>query len=32
LIVDFKIENQKFKDLSLTGPALVTFIGEFTLN
>jgi len=32
LIVDFKIENQNIKDLSLTGPALVTFTGEFTLN
>jgi diaminopimelate epimerase len=32
LVVDFKIENQKFKDLSLTGPALVTFTGEFALN
>ena len=32
LIVDFKIEDQKIKDLSLTGPALVTFTGEFTLN
>jgi diaminopimelate epimerase len=32
LIVDFKIGNQNIKDLSLTGPALVTFTGEFTLN
>jgi diaminopimelate epimerase len=32
LVVDFKIENQNFKDLSLTGPASVTFTGEFVLN
>jgi len=32
LVVDFKIEDQEIKDLSLTGPALVTFTGEFTLN
>jgi diaminopimelate epimerase len=32
LVVDFKIEDQNIKDLSLTGPALVTFTGEFTLN
>ncbi|MDR3628186.1 MAG: diaminopimelate epimerase [Ignavibacteriaceae bacterium] len=32
LIVNFKTENQNIKDLSLTGPALVTFTGEFTIN
>jgi diaminopimelate epimerase len=32
LIVDFEIEGQQIKNLSLTGPALVTFTGEFTLN
>jgi len=32
LVVDFRIEDQNIKDLSLTGPALVTFTGEFTLN
>ncbi|MEW6703184.1 MAG: hypothetical protein AB1298_10780, partial [Bacteroidota bacterium] len=29
LIVDFKIENQEVQELSLTGPAEVTFKGEF---
>jgi diaminopimelate epimerase len=32
LIVDFQVEDQEIKDLSLTGPAVVTFTGEFTLN
>ncbi len=31
LIVDFKIENQKVRDISLTGPAKITFKGELTI-
>ncbi|MDP3285121.1 MAG: diaminopimelate epimerase [Desulfobacterales bacterium] len=31
LIVDFKIENQKVWDISLTGPAQITFKGEFSI-
>jgi diaminopimelate epimerase len=32
LIVDFSIENKYTKNLSLTGPAKITFTGEFSLN
>ncbi len=32
LTVDFEIENQNVKNLSLTGPAKVTFTGELLLN
>lgn len=32
LIVDFSIENNYIKNLSLTGPAKITFTGEFSLN
>lgn len=32
LIVDFEVENQRVKDLSLTGPAKVTFAGELSLT
>ncbi len=31
LIVNFEIENQKVKNLSLTGPAEIVFLGEITL-
>lgn len=31
LIVDFKIEDQKVRDISLTGPAQITFKGEFSI-
>ncbi|PKL83469.1 MAG: diaminopimelate epimerase, partial [Ignavibacteriae bacterium HGW-Ignavibacteriae-3] len=31
LIVDFRIENQKVYDISLTGPAKVVFKGELTI-
>ena len=31
LVVDFKIEDQKIMDLSLTGPAVAVFNGEFTI-
>lgn len=31
LIVDFKIEDQKVRDISLTGPAKITFKGELTI-
>jgi len=31
LVVDFKIENNKVQELSLTGPAVVTFKGEITI-
>lgn len=32
LIVDFKFEDKKIKELSLTGPVKTTFTGEFLLN
>ena len=32
LIVNFDFQNQKIEGLSLTGPAKVTFTGEFPLN
>jgi diaminopimelate epimerase len=32
LIVDFKFEDEKIKELSLTGPVKTSFIGEFLLN
>lgn len=32
LIVDFKIENDKIMDLTLTGPAKIVFTGEFLFN
>ncbi len=32
LIVDFSVENKSINNLSLTGPAKITFTGEFTLN
>ncbi|HSD64785.1 MAG TPA: diaminopimelate epimerase [Ignavibacteriaceae bacterium] len=32
LIVNFKFEDQKIKELSLTGPVLISFTGEFLLN
>jgi diaminopimelate epimerase len=32
LVVDFKYVNNKFEDLSITGPAEVTFKGELTIN
>ena len=32
LIVDFKFEDEKIKDLSLTGPVKITFTGEYLLN
>ncbi len=32
LMVDFNIQDQKINNLSLTGPAKVTFTGEFLLN
>jgi diaminopimelate epimerase len=31
LVVDFKVENQKMLDLSLTGPAEITFKGVITI-
>ena len=31
LVVNFKIENQRMQDLSLTGPAEITFKGEITI-
>ncbi|MEK6552821.1 MAG: diaminopimelate epimerase, partial [Bacteroidota bacterium] len=31
LIVDFKIEEQKVQELSLTGPAKIIFNGEITI-
>lgn len=32
LIVDFKFEDKKIKELSLTGPVKISFTGEFLLN
>jgi diaminopimelate epimerase len=32
LIVDFEVENQKVKNLSLTGPAEINYTGEFFYN
>ena len=32
LLVDFEVKDQKVYNLSLTGPAKVTFTGELTLN
>ncbi len=32
LIVDFKFEDEKIKELSLTGPVKTSFTGEFLLN
>jgi diaminopimelate epimerase len=32
LIVDFSIEGKNINNLSLTGPAKITFTGEFSLN
>jgi len=32
LIIDFKFEDKKIKELSLTGPVKITFTGEFLLN
>lgn len=32
LIVDFKVENQRVTNLSLSGPAEISFTGEFYLN
>ncbi len=32
LIVDFKIDNDKYNDVSLTGPAVTVFSGEITIN
>jgi diaminopimelate epimerase len=32
LIVDFKFEEEKIKELSLTGPVKINFTGEFLLN
>jgi diaminopimelate epimerase len=32
LIVDFKFEDKKIKELSLTGPVKTSFTGEFLLN
>ena len=32
LIVDFKFEDEKVKELSLTGPVITSFTGEFLLN
>ncbi len=32
LIVDFRVEDKKIKELSLTGPVLNTFTGEFLLS
>lgn len=32
LIVDFNVENQKVKELSLTGPAKVNFTGELNIT
>lgn len=32
LIVDFKKDNDKFENISLTGPAKTMFIGEYFLN
>ena len=32
LIVDFEMEDEKFHEISLTGPAITVFSGEFSLN
>ncbi len=32
LVVDFKYRDNQFKDLSITGPADITFKGELTIN
>jgi hypothetical protein len=32
LIVNFKFEDKKIKELSLTGPVKTSFTGEFLLN